>query len=128
MDRLTLSLGLGEKLNSVCYIMISAQAADGGIRIWCQHHELMDPTCIVSTVQAGGRGCQSLRNVFLANVGPPKTNQSGSECHGLIVLLLDMHSFIFTISPFSDGFFHNRKAPCHKSKIESQTGFISSYS
>ena len=30
--------------------------ADGRVRIWCKQHESMDPTCLVSTVQAGGCG------------------------------------------------------------------------
>ena len=35
---------------------ISAEAADGRVRIWCQQHESMDSTCLVSTVQAAGGG------------------------------------------------------------------------
>ena len=28
--------------------------ADGRVRIWCNQHEFMSPSCLVSTVQAGG--------------------------------------------------------------------------
>ncbi len=28
--------------------------SDGGVRIWRKEHESMDPSCLVSTVQAGG--------------------------------------------------------------------------
>ncbi len=28
--------------------------SDGRVRIWCKSHESMDPSCLVSTVQAGG--------------------------------------------------------------------------
>ncbi len=28
--------------------------SDGRVRIWCKEHESMDPSCLVSTVQAGG--------------------------------------------------------------------------
>ncbi len=30
------------------------QHSDGAVRIWCKEHESMDPSCLVSTVQAGG--------------------------------------------------------------------------
>ncbi len=30
------------------------QHSDGRVRIWCKEHESMDPSCLVSTVQAGG--------------------------------------------------------------------------
>ncbi len=30
--------------------------SDGRVRIWRKEHESMDPSCLVSTVQAGGRG------------------------------------------------------------------------
>ncbi len=30
--------------------------SDGRVRIWCKEHESMDPSCLVSTVQAGGGG------------------------------------------------------------------------
>ncbi len=32
------------------------QHSDGRVRIWCKEHESMDPSCLVSTVQAGGGG------------------------------------------------------------------------
>ncbi len=28
----------------------------GRVRIWCKEHESMDPSCLVSTIQAGGGG------------------------------------------------------------------------
>ncbi len=32
------------------------QHSDGRVRIWCKEHERMDPSCLISTVQAGGGG------------------------------------------------------------------------
>ncbi len=32
------------------------QHSDGWVRIWCKEHESMDPSCLVSMVQAGGGG------------------------------------------------------------------------
>jgi len=30
--------------------------SDGRVRIWCKQNEDMDPSCLVTTVQAGGGG------------------------------------------------------------------------
>ncbi len=32
------------------------QHSDGRVRSWCKEHESMDPSCLVSTVKAGGGG------------------------------------------------------------------------
>ncbi len=41
--------------------------SDGRVRIWRKEHESMDPSCLVSTVQACGDG---VRDIFLAHFGP----------------------------------------------------------
>ncbi len=41
--------------------------SDGRVRIWRTEHESMDPSCLVSMVQAGG-------NIFFAHFGPLSTN------------------------------------------------------
>ncbi len=38
--------------------------SDGRVRIWRKEHESMDPSCLVSTVQAGGGG---VMDIFLAH-------------------------------------------------------------
>ncbi len=40
----------------------------GRVRIWCKEHESMDPSCLVSTVHAGGGGGggNGVGNIFLA--------------------------------------------------------------
>ncbi len=43
------------------------------VRIWRKRHESMDPSCLVSTVQAGGGGVM-VRDIFLAHFGPLSTN------------------------------------------------------
>ncbi len=43
--------------------------SDGRVRIWRTEHESMDPSCLVSMVQAGGGG-----NIFFAHFGPLSTN------------------------------------------------------
>ncbi len=42
--------------------------SDGRVRIWCKGHESMDPSCLVSTVQAGG-GCNGVGGILLAHFG-----------------------------------------------------------
>ncbi len=44
--------------------------SDGRVRIWRKEHESMDPSCFVSTVQAG----DGVRDIFLAHFGPLSTN------------------------------------------------------
>ncbi len=41
--------------------------SDGRVRIWCKEHESMDPSCLVSTVQAGGGGVMC-RGYFLGTI------------------------------------------------------------
>ncbi len=46
------------------------QHSDFRVRIWRKEHENMDPSCLVSTVQAGG----GVGDIFLAHFGPLSTN------------------------------------------------------
>ncbi len=39
------------------------QHSDGRVRIWCKEHENMGPSCLVSTIQAGGGGVMVCRAV-----------------------------------------------------------------
>ncbi len=59
------------------------QHSDGRVRIWCKEHESMDPSCLVSTVQAGGGGGGSVGDIFLAHFGPLSTNWALFERHSL---------------------------------------------
>ncbi len=38
--------------------------SDGRVRIWCKKHESMDPSCLVSTVQAGAGGGVIVWGIF----------------------------------------------------------------
>ncbi len=49
--------------------------SDGRVRIWHKEHESMDPSCLVSTVQAGGG--------VLAHFGPLSTNWASFKRHSL---------------------------------------------
>ena len=45
-------------------MQISAEEADGHVRIWPQQHESMDPTCHVLTAQVCGGGGVMLWGMF----------------------------------------------------------------
>lgn len=79
--------------------------------IWHPHLETTDPTCTASTLQVGGRGCQTVRNVFLAKPGPLESNQS--ECQRVKADFPGhAHSFI-DITFFHTVYFHNHNTPCN---------------
>ncbi len=44
--------------------------SDGRVRIWRKAHESMDPSCLVSTLQAAGGGGVRCGDIFLAHFGP----------------------------------------------------------
>ncbi len=59
------------------------QHSDGRVRIWRKEHESMDPSCLVSTVQAGGDGVR-VRGVFSWHTfGPLSTNWASFKRHNL---------------------------------------------
>ncbi len=53
--------------------------SDGRVRIWHKEHESMDPSCFVSTVQAGG----GVGDIFLAHFGPLSTNWASFKHHSI---------------------------------------------
>ncbi len=53
--------------------------SDGRVRIWRKEHESMDPSCLVSTVQAG----DGVGDIFLAHFGPLSTNRPSFKPHRL---------------------------------------------
>ncbi len=59
------------------------QHSDGRVRIWYKEHESMDPSCLVSTVQAGGGGVM-VRGIFSWHTfGPLSTNLASFKRHSL---------------------------------------------
>ncbi len=56
--------------------------SDGRVRIWHKEHESMDPSCLVSTVQAGGGGVM-VWGILLALFGPLSTNWTLFKWHSL---------------------------------------------
>ncbi len=49
------------------------QHLDGGVKIWLKQHESMDPSCLVSTVQAGSSGVIKNNSEFTVLKQPPQS-------------------------------------------------------
>jgi len=45
-------------------LLILQQHSDGSVRICCKQHKNMTPSCLVSTVQAGGGGGVMVLGIF----------------------------------------------------------------
>ncbi len=92
--------------------------SDGRVRIWRIEHEIMDPSCLVSMVQAGG-GAVMVWGIFSwYTLGPlvpiePRLNSTSY----LSIVADHVHPFMTTVYPSSDGFFQQDIAPCHKAQI-----------
>ncbi len=79
------------------------QPSDGRFRIWHKAHESMNPSCLVSTVQAGGGVMVSWHTL-----GP----------FAYLSIVADhVHPFMTTVYPSSGGYFQQDNAPCHKAQI-----------
>jgi len=69
-----------EKCCLVWWVSISVlRHSHGTVRIWRKQNENMDPSCLVTTVQAGG----GVGDVFLAHFRPLSNNWALFKCHSL---------------------------------------------
>ncbi len=59
------------------------QHSDGMVRIWRKEHESMDPSCLVSTVQADGSDVMVWGIFSLHTLGPLVTNLASFKRHSL---------------------------------------------
>ncbi len=55
--------------------------SDGGVRIWLKEHESMDPSCLVSMVQAGGGGGVMVWGIFSWETLGPLEPIEHTKCH-----------------------------------------------
>jgi len=72
----------------------------------------MDPSCLVSTVQAGG--VRMWRIFSWHTLGPlvPIEHRLNAAAH-LSIVADRVHPFMTTVYPSSDGYFQQDNAPCH---------------
>ncbi len=73
--------------------------SDGRVRIRNKELKSMDPSCLLSTVQAGGGGGSLNATAYPSIVAD------------------HVHPFITTVYPSYDGYFQQDNAPCHKAQI-----------
>ncbi len=91
--------------------------SDVRVRIWRKEHKSMDPSCFVSTVQAGGGGV-TVRGIFYWHtLGPLAPIEDRLKAIAYLSIVADhVHPFMTTVYPSSDGYFQQDNAPCHKAQ------------
>uniref|UniRef100_A0A8C1UPJ7 Transposable element Tcb1 transposase n=1 Tax=Cyprinus carpio TaxID=7962 RepID=A0A8C1UPJ7_CYPCA len=94
------------------------QNSDGRVRICHKEHESMDPTCLVSTVYAGGGGVMVWGIFSWHTLGPLVPIEHRLNATAYLSIVSDhVHPFMTTVYPSSDGYFQQYNAPCHKAQI-----------
>ncbi len=88
------------------------------VRIWRKGHESMDPSCLVSTVQAGGGGVMVWGILSCHTLGPlvPIEHRLNTTVY-LSIVADHVHLFMTTEYTSSDDYFQQDNAPCHKARI-----------
>ncbi len=90
--------------------------SDGRVRIWRKEHESMDPSCLVSTVQAGGGvmvwGVFSWHTLGLL---VPIEHRLNATAY-LSIVADHVHPFMTTVYHLLM-YFQQDNAPCHKAQI-----------
>ncbi len=92
--------------------------SDVRVRILRKEHESMVPSCLVSTVQAGGGGVMVWGIFYWHTLCPlvPIEHCLNATAY-LSIVAYYAHPFMTTVHPSSDGYFQQDNAPCHKVQI-----------
>ncbi len=87
--------------------------SDGRVRIWCEQHDSMDPSCLVSTVQAAG--VVMVWGIFSWHtLGPLVPTEHRLNATAYLSIVADhVHPFMTTVCPSSDGYLQQDNAQCH---------------
>ncbi len=94
------------------------QHSDGRVRIWCEEHESMDPSCLVSTVQTASGGLMVWGIFSWHTLGPLVPIEHHLNATAYLSIVADLvHPFMTTVYSSSDGYFQQDNAPCHKAQI-----------
>uniref|UniRef100_A0A3P8V2Z1 Transposase Tc1-like domain-containing protein n=1 Tax=Cynoglossus semilaevis TaxID=244447 RepID=A0A3P8V2Z1_CYNSE len=74
--------------------------SDGRVRIWRRQHESMDPSCLVSTVQAGGGGVMVWGIFSWHSLGPLVPIEHRCNATAYLSIVADhVHPFMTTMYP-----------------------------
>jgi len=78
----------------------------------------MNPSCLVTTVQAGGGGVGMVWGMFSWHtLGPLVPTGHCLNAKAYLSIVSDhVHPFMATMNPSSDGYFQQDNAPCHKAR------------
>ncbi len=78
----------------------------------------MDPSSLVSTVQAAGGGVMLWGIFSWHTLGPLVLIEYRLNATAYLSIIADhVHHFMTTVYPSSDGYFQQDNAPCHKAQI-----------
>lgn len=95
--------------------------ADGRIRIWRKQHEFMDPSCQMTTLQAGGGGIMVWGMFSWSTLGPLISVETSLNSTEYLRIVADhVHPFMAVMFPDGDGYFQQDNAPCHRARTVSQ--------
>ncbi len=94
------------------------------VRIWHKEHESIDPSCLVSTVQAGGCGIMVWGIISWHTLGPLVPIKHCLNATAYLSIVADhVHPFMATVYPSSDA--TSSRIMHHVTKLKSsQTGFL----
>ncbi len=85
------------------------QHSDGRVRIWCKEHESMDPSCLVSMVQAAGVMVWGIFSWHTLGLLVPIEHRLNATVY-LSIVADHVHPFMTTVYPSSDGYFQQDNA------------------
>ncbi len=92
--------------------------SDGRVRIWLKQHESMDPSRLVSAVQAGGGGVMVWGIFSWQTLGLLVPNEHHLNATAYLNIVADhVHPFITTVYPSSGGYFQQDNMQCHEVQI-----------
>jgi len=90
--------------------------SDVRVRIWRKEHKSMDPSCLLSTVQAGGGGVTVWGIFYWHTLGPLAPIEDRLKAIAYLSIVADhVHPFMTTVYPSSDGYFQQDNAPLSQS-------------
>ncbi len=91
--------------------------SDGSVRIWPKEHESMDPSCLVSTVQAAGGGGVMVWGIFSWHTfGPLVPIEHRLNATAFLSIVDHVHPFMTTVYHLLM-YFQQDNTLCHKAQI-----------
>ncbi len=100
------------------------QHSDGRVRIWHKEHESMDPSCLVSTVQAGGGGVMVWGIFSWHTLGPLVPIELRLNATAYLSIVAD-HVYLFMTTVYTSSDATSSRIMHHVTKLKSsQTGFL----